>query len=150
MKTYLVILLISVSFAHLEGGIDKEVGPYVLDIGWEPTTPSAGEAAFFAINIVDKDDFEPANFSSAWVRFSKGDRVAFAGTFAMKNGSTSFSFEFPEAGAWEMKVQFGEYSETTEVFVPGEKADTEMVAWLVAAVFAVSTAFLYLRIGKKL
>jgi hypothetical protein len=126
----LLILLASASFAHLEAGVDKQEGPYLLDLGWEPKAPIAGEPAFFAINIVDYESQNKTNFSSAWVRFSKGDRIAFAGDIGMDEGSGSFSYEFPEAGAWEMDVKFANYSEKVEIFVPGEKAKPDNFLWL--------------------
>jgi hypothetical protein len=148
---YLVVFLLinAIVFAHLENGIDKEAGPYLLDIGWEPAAPSAGQPVFFAINI--KDTEERTDFDKVWVRFSKGDRIAFAGTMAMDNGSTSFSYEFPEAGDWDMDMKFANYSEKIEVQVPGEKpgsGDGLMLAFVAGAALMAGLALALKRISR--
>ncbi|HSB46979.1 MAG TPA: hypothetical protein VLD37_03125 [Candidatus Bilamarchaeum sp.] len=135
MKLLIIALaLAALSFAHLENGVDRQVGPYILDTGWEPAAPGAGEPVFFAINIVDAKSEEKTNFTEVWVRFSRGDRIAYAGTMAMDEGSASFSYEFPEAGTWDMDMKFGNYSDKVEIEVPGSKAGQENALWLAGAV----------------
>src|SRR5262249_45646781 len=122
MRFFIVMILaLSLCHAHLESGFDKQEGPYRLDVGWAPSAPSAGSQTFFAVNIVDHETNTSSNVSEVWIRFSKGDRVAYAGTMALKGGSTSFTYDFPEAGVWQMTVQFQNYSENIDVFVPSEK-----------------------------
>jgi hypothetical protein len=141
----LSLLLLSLSMAHLENGKDTQLGPYILDTGWEPGNLSAGAPAFFAVNVVDAGTLEPSSFSTVWVRFSKGEHISYAGTFALENGSTSFTYEFPEGGDWEMKIMFGNYSSVADLQV-GEKPD---FAWLVAAAFAILCLALAWKIRRK-
>lgn len=65
------------------------------------------------------------------MRFSKGDRIAFAGTLSMDNGSTGFSHMFPEAGEYDMDVRFGD--ETGSVVVPVRGGRDEGGAGWIAA-----------------
>ena len=137
-RLLLIAILSAVSFAHLDTGIDREVGPYLLDVGWEPDPLEAGEPVFFAINVVEQNTFEKTNFSEAWVRFSKGDRIAYAGSFHMKEGSTSFTYEFPEGGTWDLDIRFGNYSEKVELEVaPAKGLDSGFLGWLAAGFFAI-------------
>jgi hypothetical protein len=150
MKNALAVLLFfSIAFAHLESGVDRQVGPYLLDVGWEPAAPAAGEPVFFAVNVVDYETQERTDFDSAWVRFSKGDRIAYAGSLAMDRGSTSFSYEFPEAGVWEMDVRFGNYSDKVDVFVPGESAGADNLIWLAGGAVLGGAVVFILRMKKS-
>ncbi|MEW6722920.1 MAG: hypothetical protein AB1324_06685 [Candidatus Micrarchaeota archaeon] len=144
----LLMSLLALASAHLEGGTDFESGPYILDLGWEPGELRAGEPAFFAVNVVDNDTEEPSNLSSVWVRFSKGEAVAFAGTFALERGSTSFTYEFPEGGDWDMDVRFGDRSEKAALEVtPADAPDN--YAWWAAAALAILSIALALRLVSK-
>jgi hypothetical protein len=144
----MIIALAAVSFAHLENGVDKQVGPYLLDVGWEPAAPVAGTPVFFAVNVADYETHERTDFDQVWVRFSKGDRIAYAGTLSMDRGSTSFSYEFPEAGVWEMDVRFGNYSDKVEVFVPGESKQDNLI-WLAGGAVLGGALVFILRMKKS-
>lgn len=137
MRVLLLLLLAGLSFAHLATGVDKEVGPYLLDVGWDPYPPVAGEPAFFAINIVENGTFEKTDYTEAWVRFSKGDRISYAGAMALEEGSTSFSYEFPEGGEWDMDIRFGNYSGKVGLDVGEKNPDNPGLGWIAAGFFAI-------------
>lgn len=135
MKCLLLLLIVlPFSYAHLAGGEDKEVGPYLLDAGWDPERPIVGESTSFAVNIVDSHTFTPSNFSSVLIRLSKNDEIFFAGNLELKGGSASFAYTFPEGGEWDLEIQFGQYKEKIDVSV----RENSQTHWIPLAIIAIA------------
>ncbi len=44
---------------HLEAGIDKVVGPYLVDFGYTPAHPKENEPVSFVLNVVDATTHAP-------------------------------------------------------------------------------------------
>ncbi|MBI4360398.1 hypothetical protein HY572_01350 [Candidatus Micrarchaeota archaeon] len=145
MKRALLVLLSLLSVtasAHLEAGIDEVVGPYQLDVGWDPVAPNVGEKTVFAINVVNPKTRDPAALDRMFVRLEKGETVYFSGNLDLQDGGTQFSYQFPHTGVWNMHVEFDGYKADAEVFVPGAPPSSESLAWVLAAGLALCCGYL--------
>jgi len=128
--------------AHLDSGFEQTAGPYLIDVGWTPAAPNAGESVLIAINVLDAATKRPVNLSSVWIRLDLKDQVNFAGTLALKKGSASLTYVFPKAGVWAVTIQADNHQASGELWVPGEPPTTETLAWMVAAVLAIAAGIL--------
>jgi len=142
-------VLVSFASAHLDNGFDQPAGPYLVDVGWTPAAPNAGESVLIAINVLDAATNQPANVSSVWVRLDLKDQVSFAGTFALNKGSTSFTYVFPKAGVWTVTVQTGSHQTSGELWVPGQPPSSESWAWIAVAVLALASAVMAFKLYKN-
>lgn len=103
---FVLVVVPSTAFAHMAAGSDVEVGRYVVDIGWSPETPVAGEPAALAFNLGDKETDDAVDFDGVWVRISSGDDIAFAGTMRALGRNVTFTQAFPAAGEYEITARF--------------------------------------------
>lgn len=151
MKHTLVFLVVlsAVVSAHLQAGIDKQIGPYQLDVGWDPGAPNVGEKTVFAVNVVKPGTRDPAALGRVFVRLEKGDAVYFSGNLDMQDGDTQFSYQFPQTGTWNLHLEFDGQKADAEVYVPGAPPSSEGVAWILAAFLALATGYLFWKKKKK-
>lgn len=99
-------LVLPLTAAHLEGGQDKQIGEYIIDVGYEPALIKERQKANIVIALVNASTNESINPEKVWVRISDEKNVLFAGTVAQENGIVAFTYIFPKAGGYEMKMQF--------------------------------------------
>jgi len=101
----LIILNLFIVNAHLEGGQDKEIDGYVVDLGWDPEFPKLNEKVAISINIANATDFDIVDPTSVWVRISSERDVVFAGTLNPKLGNAALIYTFPEEGSFDINIR---------------------------------------------
>lgn len=158
-KTILIISLISILGlgiinSHLDTGQDITKNSHIIDFGYSPEKPVAGETSNFAINLVDEATEMPLNITKVWIRISKGNDVFFAGTFSPEKASTAFTYVFPESGNYTLDAKF--YNSKTlieeqSIFIDVKGSENNRLNYLYIAAFAF-IIYLLIRIknqGKK-
>ena len=112
MRFFPVLVFLAAMFAaspaqaHLDGGADQDVGQYLVDFGWDPESPRAGETTTLAFNLIDNEKAEPVDYDNVWVRIATGDEVAFAGVLRPENTNVTLSFVFPKGGDYTVTARF--------------------------------------------
>ena len=149
-KLFLLFILFSVSVnAHLDAGIDKEVGDFIVDFGYSPEVPVKGELTSLVFNLLDKNR-DPVEFTDGWVRISKGDKVMFSGIF-VSEPSVAFTYTFPDSGEYEISTRFmnsDEFIARTdfEIMVEG---DSKLIYLLIVPILTILILIGILIIRKK-
>lgn len=128
--------------------MEKEIDGYLLDVGYSPTELTALSQSRFDFFLYEKATNTPKYFSDVWVRIEKDGALLFAGDLGKpKFGRTGMSYNFPEAGTYDIFTRFNNGTSTIvegsfEIDVlPGEKnlANFDMLFgfwWLFALGFA--------------
>ena len=149
----LMLLLIPIASAHLEGGADKVVGDYLVDFGYSPGTPIAGDKMLIAINLVNNSEQTVITPESVWVRISNGNDVIFAGRFHPEAKHVTFSFSFPKPGNYTIDTRFvhGSNPETSFNVLVGAKKEkpSEFMVLGVGALLAIIGIIFYFTFIKK-
>jgi len=108
-----VLLLLQGAFlgavsAHTGGfSIEKEVGDYLLDVGYNPEILVENSQVRFDFAIYNNISGQEISFSEVWVRIENSDRLLFAGGLnKARFGATGLSYSFPEAGNYTLSVRF--------------------------------------------
>jgi hypothetical protein len=87
--------------------LERAVGDYVVDVGYDSFEPRALESIRFDFQIFLSESREPAPFTDTWVRVMEGDNLLFAGFLAKPIfGLTGMSYAFPAGGIYEVTVRF--------------------------------------------
>ena len=102
----MVLMLASVSLAHLAGGEDQNIDGYIADFGHEPENIMALRPAVISVLLGNESTEQAAGVTEVWVRISSPKDVVFAGTFDAENGGSSFSYTFPEPGLYEITARY--------------------------------------------
>jgi len=112
-STYAAFLVISacllfspgVIFAHNSGAsLEKSVPPYIVDIGYDPVRPVAGDRLLFDFTLVDTASTS-IPFDYVWVRIEKDKRTILAtGVTKAEYGPTSLLYAIPDDLSGEMKL----------------------------------------------
>jgi hypothetical protein len=111
----MAILFIGASFlvpgtalAHGTGAsLEKIVGEYRLDIGYNPTILEAQDPSIFDFDLLFDETGERAAFTDMWVRIVQGRKTVFAsGIHKPDFGNTTMVYSFPEKGDYELTVRF--------------------------------------------
>jgi hypothetical protein len=87
--------------AHSYGSFYEEtVGPYLVDIGYDPPEPTTQGRLLFDLNLFEAGDkTSPVEFSSVWVRLEHNGDILLAGPIAkMPLGPTTLVVRVPERG----------------------------------------------------
>jgi hypothetical protein len=96
--------------AHSFGSFYEEtVGPYLVDIGYDPPEPLEGGRLLLDLNLFEAGDkTAPVEFSSAWVRLEHNGSLLFAGPIAkLPLGPTTVVTRMPqEPGALVVHARF--------------------------------------------
>lgn len=105
-----VVLIPFGVFAHSLGqSLEKEVGEYVVDIGYDSpvTTVLEGEPIRFDFNLWNKDR-AVVDFTSVWVRVAPAESgITFAGYLGYPPfGAVGMSYTFPKAGEYTLTARF--------------------------------------------
>ncbi len=142
MRAVVFFVLLGVfAGAHLEAGFDRTVGPYALDVGWDPVAPNVGEKTVFKVSVRDASSLETTDLSGVLLRFEKGEKVWFAGTLDLAGGDAVLTYAFPETGSWTIRILTpGRFSESSEITVPGKAPTFESAGWILAGLFCVILA----------
>ncbi len=101
-------------FAHGEGAsIEKEVGNYFIDIGYDPEKPETGVPVRLDFELSDKVSGAATVFSSVWVRIEKEKQTAFAsGIHRSEFGKTGLLYTFGESGTYTISARFQNNEDT--------------------------------------
>jgi hypothetical protein len=107
MKYFIILLLLlPLTTAHLDSGEDIVKDGYLIDFGYSPEKPISDREVILAFNLVNDSTKEVIVPESVWIRFSQGDEIIFAGTFLPEAKHVNFINTFPEAGEYELDVEF--------------------------------------------
>lgn len=122
--------------AHGAGAsVEREVGNYVVDIGYEPAEIIAGESVRFDFALYTRDG-AAAPFDRVWLRVEWEGWIVFAGGISRASlGTTGATVRLTEAGPHALTVRFEKEGEPiaeleTEIAVaPGEDAPMDLPWW---------------------
>lgn len=94
--------------AHSSGAsVEREVGEYLIDIGYEPTAPTAGGTVRMDLELYELATGADVPYTDAWILIEKSNKTYFAGGVPKARiGATGFSYLFPEAGEYEIYVRY--------------------------------------------
>jgi hypothetical protein len=138
------VLLSGSLYAHGTGeSLEKIVGEYNVDIGYDPVMLEAASPSFFDFDLVTEETGERAEFTDIWVRIVESKQTIFAtGVHKPSLDNTTMVYTFPEGGEYEFKVRFqndGEALAEASFPLTIEKATTGAglpgFIWLAAGVF---------------
>lgn len=101
-----LVLLPASASAHLAGGNDVTEDGYILDFGYDPAPPVAGEPVTFALNLADAKSMSAVPAIGIWVRIIKDGKAVFAGTFKPDNGNATFTAVLPDEGRYDVTARF--------------------------------------------
>lgn len=158
--TLSISLLLSpvVIHAHNSGAsLEKLVPPYIVDIGYDPVSPVAGDRLLFDFTLVDTASTS-IPFDYVWVRIEKDSRTILAtGITKATYGPTSLLYAIPDDLSGELKLfaryQKGDDSLAEADFIlavaPKEVPITAYVPLVVAAItgcaFGLAALWVYTR-----
>lgn len=94
-----------VLYAHNSGAsLEKSVPPYIVDIGYDPVSPVAGDRLLFDFTLVDAAS-STIPFDYAWVRIEKDKRTILAtGIAKAEYGPTSLLYAIPDDLSGEVRL----------------------------------------------
>lgn len=122
--TAYLLLSPEVLFAHNSGAsLEKSVPPYIVDIGYDPVSPVAGDRLLFDFTLVDTASTS-IPFDYVWVRIEKDKRTILAtGISKAEYGPTSLLFAIPDDLSGELKL-FARYQRDDEALAEADFAMT--------------------------
>jgi hypothetical protein len=100
------LLLPSAASAHLAGGTDVTVNDRILDFGFDPAAPAAGQPLTLAFNAADAATRKAVAPDSVWVRIADDDTIVFAGTLKPAGANVTFSAIAPDAGTYDVAARY--------------------------------------------
>ena len=94
--------------AHGGGeSLEKVVGEYRIDIGYDPAIIEAARPSVFDFDLLFNETGERSEFSDIWVRIMKGKQTVFAsGVHKPSFGNTTMMYTFAEGGEYSIDVRF--------------------------------------------
>lgn len=94
-------------FAHSEGAsFEKQAGGYIIDIGYEPENPQAGQRLLLNFSLLDTEE-RPEDFTSVWVRLEDGgESVVATGVAKPALGPATLLMKMPSAGELTLYARF--------------------------------------------
>ncbi len=126
--------------AHGTGrSVEKQVGDYLLDIGYNTETIVTSKPVYFDFKLYQRGPSPgSAPFDDVWVRVAEGTTTLFASGIAyMSSGETGMIYTFDRAGTYTMSVRYER----------GETALAETTFALdVVPETTTSSSFLYLKL----
>lgn len=137
-----------------QGLPDETIRERLLDFGFEPEEPVAGEAVSLSFSISAYATREATTADSLWLRISDEQGVIFATTLALERGSAVMTYTFPHGGEYTIRTRFftGEnlLAETDfAVPVEGEEKDFPFIAIPVALTALALAALALSRFKRK-
>lgn len=110
LTTAILIFFVGTVHGHgLGQSLEKEIGDYVIDVGYDASDKVyAGEAIRFDFNLWKKNRTDVADFDHIWLRIApKEEGILFAGfLYRPEFLLTGMSYAFAEAGQYELTVRF--------------------------------------------
>ena len=105
MKKLLILLLIlPLAFAHLEGGEDRVKDNYIIDFGYEPI-PKAEEKVTLAFNLLNASTDEIIPFTDVWLRISSKE-VVLSTNIIQQADHVALTYTFPYPDTYDIKIRF--------------------------------------------
>ena len=98
--------------AHGDGAsFEKEIGGYLVDIGYSAPEPEAGEAVSFEFGLKNNSKEDMGNdvpFDDVWVKIaSEEETIVFAsGIYNSKFGGPRLNYVFPKEGTYTISARF--------------------------------------------
>lgn len=165
MRRFIFFLLIMcsitpvVSFAHGDGAsFEKQSGEYLIDIGYDPAPPVAGEATLFDFSLIRLADGNEVPYSHVWVRILDERKTVLAsGLHWQEVGATTLLFAFPEDKTYTLESSFrterGEIASASFSVPVSPKSDTRVTEepWFLPLLFflGVCSGVLGISLWKK-
>ena len=153
----IVLLVPKYVLAHATGeSLEKTVGEYVVDIGYNPTIIEVGSPIVLDFNLLLSETGENVLFTDIWARIVKQNKTVFAsGIHKPTFGGTTMVYTFPEAGEYELMLRFQEEGNKiveasfplTVESMPG--AGPNPFPWVLLGVLAGAVAGFLLGFGIK-
>lgn len=109
VATIIITLAIPVLLAaHGNGAsFERQSGSYLIDIGYEPESPEAGQQIKFDFSLLRQSDGEEHPYSHVWVRVLQEDRTVFAsGIHRQDIGQTTLLYVFEEEGEYVLEASY--------------------------------------------
>ena len=134
--------------AHGGGeSLEKVVGEYKVDIGYDPATLEAGSRSSFDFDLILNETGERSEFSDIWLRIMKGKQTVFAsGVHKPSFGNTTMVYTFAEGGEYSLDVRFqNEGGKIAEASFPLTVQSTPSATGLGSGI-----SFLWLAIGAAM
>jgi len=111
---FIIIFFLALSPIHASAhgigqSLEKEVGGYLVDVGYDAFALREGEQVNFDFSIFTKDRAESPDFTDAWVRIVSlsGFNLGFAGYLAKPEfGPIRMTYAFPKGGTYNLIVSF--------------------------------------------
>lgn len=111
------IILISVALfiflsqsvsAHTSGvSLEQVAGKYVIDIGYDPAVPLAGQYTNFDFTLKDSSTGDYSEFDHVWVRIEKDDATLLAMGIAHQDlGPTTLLYAFSAPGEYQLSASY--------------------------------------------
>lgn len=138
MRTWLFSLAAVLAFAapasaHLADGADVVKDGIILDFGFDPGPPLAGQPATFAFNLADEKTGRTLEPDAVWVRISQGETIAFVGTLRPEHGNVTFQAVMPVAGKYDVVARYAYGGKTIEGAFGFEAASSPPAETIAAA-----------------
>ena len=112
LLTPIFLLLALVPFfvyAH-DGGrsLERQVGNYLIDIGYTPEELIAGKSAYFDFKLYEKGSSPgSADYTQVWVRIEKDGETVFASGIANMNvGTVGMVYAFADGGEYTISARY--------------------------------------------
>ena len=139
---FIILIISNIVNAHLEGGKDKEVDGFLVDLGWDPKVPQANQKTVFVVNLFNGTIDEVIEPTSVWIRISSSKDVVFAGTFKPDLGNIAFSFTFPETDVYEITTRFFDDEEIMvetdfDINVEGKTNYSNIIIFVLSLILAI-------------
>ena len=102
-----ILLGAALAYAHSEGtSLEKQVGDYVVDIGYEPENLQAGQRLLLNFDLLDTEE-RPKDFTSVWVRLEEGSESLLAtGVAKPAIGPATLLIKLPASGGVTLYARF--------------------------------------------
>lgn len=139
----LLAVLPAYAYAHGDGAsFEKQSGEYLIDIGYDPAPPVAGEATLFDFSLLRIADGSEVPYSHVWVRILDERKTVLAsGVHAQEVGATTLLFVFPEDKTYTLESSFrterGEIASASFSVPVSPKSDTPITEapWFLPLLF---------------
>ncbi len=115
-KTILTILILTLPLAqgHLASGEDITKNGYIIDFGYEPENPRAGDQVKINVNLVNATTEKAIVLDNVWMRTSKNNTITDTGNYNPNVNNVITTQTFAEPGTYEITIRF-EKNQTTLV-----------------------------------
>ncbi len=146
----IIVIYIPFSMAHLDFGIDKEVGDYTVDFGYSSEKIMEDKATLLAFTLIDKESRNLIQVDRIWVRFSEANNVIFTANLNPDLDQGLITFTFPTAGEYNVTARFfqdeRELAETSFTL----SVEDDWLGYVILILFVLILSILILQQKKRL